>query len=122
MQFNQIELWLDMQLSPQLAIWITNGFSVKATSSYTLLFNTEKDEAIFLKAKELGNIIILTKDKDFADIQLRLLPPPKIILLKSGNCSNEKIKSILSEYLLLAIEELLNTNNEMVEIKTKNIL
>ena len=122
MQLNRVELWLDMQLSPQLPPWITNSFSIKATSSYTLLFNTEKDEAIFLKAKELGNIIILTKDKDFADLQERLLSPPKVILLKIGNCSNEKIKNILLEYLLFAIEELVNTNNEMVEIQTKNIL
>ena len=122
MQLNRVELWLDMQLSPQFPPWITNSFSIKATSSYTLLFNTEKDEAIFLKAKEFGNIIILTKDKDFADLLERLLSPPKVILLKIGNCSNEKIKNILLEYLLFAIEELVNTNNEMVEIQTKNIL
>ena len=122
MLLNQIELWLDMQLSPQLATWITTTFSIKAISSYNLFYNTEKDELIFLKAKELGNVFILTKDKDFAELQARLLIPPKIILLKTGNCSNEKMKRILSKYLLFALEELINTSTEIVEIKPKNIL
>ncbi len=71
MLLNQIELWLDMQLSPQLATCITTTFSIKAISSYNLFYNTEKGEFIFLKAKELGNVFILTKDKDFAELQAR---------------------------------------------------
>jgi len=55
-------------------------------------------------------------------LQARLLIPPKIILLKTGNCSNEKMKRILSKYLLFALEELINTSTEIVEIKPKNIL
>lgn len=110
-----------MQLSPQLALWITKTFSIKATSSYNLFYNTEKDEIVFLKAKELRNIIILTKDKDFAELQTRLLTSPKVILLKTGNCSNEKMKIILEETLLFALEELINTATEIVEIKSKNI-
>lgn len=121
MQLSEIELWLDMQLSPQIAVWITKTFSIKATSSYNLFYNTEKDEIIFLKAKALSNIIILTKDKDFADLQARLLTPPKIVLLKTGNCSNEKMKIILEESLLFALEELINTSTKIVEIKSKNI-
>ena len=82
MQLNEIELWLDMQLSPQIAFWITKTFSIRATSYYNLFYNTEKDEIIFLKAKELNNIIILTKDKDFAELHAHLLKPSKIILIK----------------------------------------
>jgi predicted nuclease of predicted toxin-antitoxin system len=122
MQLKEIELWLDMQLSPLLAKWIPKTFSIKATSSYTLLYNTTKDEEIFLRAKEAKNVIIITKDKDFLDIQARLFAPPKIIFLKTGNCSNEKMKKIFSEYLLLALEELINTEAEIVEINSdKNL-
>ena len=88
MQLKEIELWLDMQLSPQLAKWIFKTFAIKATSSYVLLYNTTQDEEIFIRAKESGNVIIITKDKDFLDIQARLSPPPKIIFLKMGNCSD----------------------------------
>ena len=45
-----------------------NHFFKKAISSYNLFYNTEKDEVIFLKTKELGNVFILTKE-DFADLQ-----------------------------------------------------
>lgn len=122
MQLNEIELWLDMQMSPQIAVWITKTFSINAISSYNLFYNTEKDETIFLKAKELPNVIILTKDKDFAELQARFLTPPKIILLKTGNCSDEEMKTILSHHLLYVLEELINTSTEIVEIKSKNII
>jgi len=102
MQLKDIELWLDMQLSPQIANWITNTFSIKAVSSYELNMNMEKDENIFLKAKQSGSVFILTKDKDFTKLHARLQSPPKIILLKTGNCSNKKMKMILNQHLLFA--------------------
>ena len=121
MQLKPVELWLDMQLSPQLAGWITKQFSIKAFSSYNLKLNIEKDEAIFFRAKKKGNVIILTKDKDFAEIVDRLQSPPKIIFLKVGNCSNERMKEILTEHLLFCIEELINILTQIVEINPKNI-
>ena len=122
MQLKEIELWLDMQLSTQLASWISETFSLRAFSSYTLPYNTTKDEEIFLRAKESENVILITKDKDFLDIQARLSAPPKIIFLKTGNCSNRKMKAIFSEYLLLALEELINTEAEIVEINSEKNL
>ncbi len=68
MQLNEIELWLDMQLSPALAKWIVNEFGIKAISSYDMFINNEKDEIILLNAKNKANVIILTKDNDFADL------------------------------------------------------
>jgi predicted nuclease of predicted toxin-antitoxin system len=46
----------------------------------------------------------------------------KIVLPRTVNCSNEKMKRILSECLLFALEELINTSTQIVEIKPKNIL
>ncbi|MEO6722178.1 MAG: DUF5615 family PIN-like protein [Ferruginibacter sp.] len=116
MQLSEIELWLDMQLSPALAKWIESEFSIKAISSYDLFMNSEKDEVIFLKAKENGKVIILSKDYDFIDIQERLKPPPKLIWLTMGNCSNNQMKIILQRTLLLAVKELINTSTTIVEI------
>ena len=97
MQLNEIELWLDMQLSPKLAIWIESNFSIKTISSYNLFINDEKDEVIFIKAKEKGNVILLSKDQDFLGILDRLKSPPKLIWLTMGNCPNKKMKLILEE-------------------------
>lgn len=116
MQLNEIELWLDMQLSPALAKWIVSEFNIKAISSYDLFINDEKDEIIFLSAKSKGNVILLSKDSDFPDLLDRLLPPPKLIWLRMGNCPNSQMKIILKNTLLSAIGELLQTSTILIEI------
>ena len=116
MQLNEIELWLDMQLSPKLATWIESNFSIKTISSYNLFINDEKDEVIFINAKSKGNVILLSKDQDFLGILDRLKPPPKLIWLTMGNCPNKRMKLILEETLMPAIKELLNTATTFIEI------
>lgn len=116
MQLNEIELWLEMQLCPKLASWIESNFSIKTISSYSLFINDEKDEVIFIKAKEKGNVIILSKDQDFIGILDRLKPPPKLIWLTMGNCPNKRMKVILEEALMQAIKQLLNKSTTFIEI------
>ena len=116
MQLNEIELWLDMQLSPSLAKWIITDLGIKAVSSYDLFINNEKDETIFLSAKSKGNVIILSKDSDFPDLLNRLFPPPKLIWLRMGNCPNSKMKIILANTLLMAIDELTHNSTTIIEI------
>ena len=116
MLHNEIELWLDMQLSPAIAEWITRELGIKAISSYAMFINEEKDETIFLAAKSKGNVIILSKDSDFPDLIDRLLPPPKLIWLRMGNCPNSQMKIILRNTLILAINELLQTSTIIIEI------
>jgi predicted nuclease of predicted toxin-antitoxin system len=119
MQHKQFILWLDMQLSPKIAKWIIETYNITAFSSYELSFNTEQDEIIFLKAKDARNVILVTKDRDFPELQQRLNAPPKIIWLRIGNSPNKKLKVILSNKLLSAIEELINTDATIVEIIDK---
>jgi len=107
MQLNDVELWLDMQLSPIIAKRIEETFEIKAISSYDLFINEEKDEVIFLNAKKKANIILPSKDQDFVDLIDRFLPPPKLIWLTMGNCSNSQMKTILQQTLMPAINELL---------------
>ena len=116
MQLNEIEIWLDMQLSPSFAKWIWLEFGIKTLSSYTLFINDEKDEVIFLNAKKKANVIILSKDSDFPDLVNRLNAPPKIIWLRMGNCPNIQMKEILKQTLLPAIEELITTSTLIIEI------
>ena len=116
MQLNEIELWLDMQLSPALAKWISIELGIKAISSYEMFINEEKDETIFLSAKRKSNVIILSKDSDFPDLLNRLLPPPKLIWLRMGNRPNSQMKIILKNTLTIAINELLQTSTIMIEI------
>ncbi len=116
MQLSEIELWLDMQLSPALAKWIQLTFGIRAISSYDLFVNNEKDEVIFLKAKNQTNVILISKDHDFLDIMERLQPPPKLIWLTMGNCSNNQMQKIMEKTLVPALSELINTPTTIIEI------
>ena len=83
------EIWLDNHISPIIAKWLRekSGFIVK--SSYTLKLYGLSDFDIYLKAKESGNIILISKDSDLVDIISKSGSPPKLISLKISNCDNK---------------------------------
>jgi predicted nuclease of predicted toxin-antitoxin system len=64
-----------------------------------------------------GNII-LSKDEDFIDIATRLGPPPQILWLRVGNCSNHQLREFLKVGLPLAVEAL-GRGDPVVELRRK---
>lgn len=52
------------------------------------------DLAIHSYAKA-NNFLIVTKDADFADLALHFGAPPKVIWLRTGNQSTERIEQVL---------------------------
>ncbi|MEP7171318.1 MAG: DUF5615 family PIN-like protein [Bacteroidota bacterium] len=106
-------IWLDAQLSPTLAAWITAEFKINCVALRELGLHTTEDKFIFEKAKD-ENAIIITKDSDFVDLITRFNAPPKIILLTFGNTSNQRLKEIFQSKLALALSLL--ENNSLVEI------
>ncbi|MBK8397746.1 MAG: DUF5615 family PIN-like protein [Leptospiraceae bacterium] len=111
-------IWVDAQLSPKIAKWITETFHIESHHVSNLNLTEASDREIFLKAKSNtsnDNICILTKDIDFVFLLDQYKSPPKIIWLTSGNASNEKIKATLSQSLLKAIEFLKEEN--LVEVR-----
>ncbi len=89
------EIWLDNHISPIIARWLNekSGFVVK--SSYTLKLYSLSDRQIYLKAKNSGNVILISKDSDLDEIISKSGSPPKLISLKIGNCDNKKLFTIL---------------------------
>ncbi len=106
-------IWLDAQLAPSLARWITKQFNIPCKALRELKLHTAEDKKIFEKAKN-ENVIIITKDSDFVDLMTRLKSPPKIILLTCGNTSNKKLKEIFKNKLPVALSLL--DKNPLVEI------
>jgi predicted nuclease of predicted toxin-antitoxin system len=106
-------IWLDAQLSPTLAKWITVQLNIPCKSLRELNLHISQDKVVFEKAKA-EKVIIITKDSDFVDLVTRFSDPPKIILLTCGNTSNQKLKEIFENKLSLALELL--ENNPLVEI------
>jgi predicted nuclease of predicted toxin-antitoxin system len=46
-QLDEIEFWIDLNLPPQMAIWLEEEFMVKAKSFKELLFTNEPDVEIY---------------------------------------------------------------------------
>lgn len=76
-----MNLWLDAQLSPRLASWINQQFpGVTATALRDLGLRDAEDTVIYQQACA-ASVVVMTKDRDFVDLQSRLGSPPKIIWL-----------------------------------------
>ncbi len=110
-----MEIWLDAQLSPQISKWICDNFKLNCVHVRELGLRDSTDSQIFQKAKERGEVIIISKDADFLSLLINKGAPPKIIWLTCGNTSNESLKKILSEKLSITLK-LLNEGNTIVEI------
>ena len=107
-------LWIDAQLSPYLARWISSEFGVDAQPIRDLGLRDAKDRENFLAAREAG-AVVLTKDSDFVLLLELLGPPPQVLLLTIGNTSNAHLKGVLSRGFDPA-RELLLRGEPLVEI------
>jgi predicted nuclease of predicted toxin-antitoxin system len=108
-------IWVDAQLSPALAPWITQQFGAEAVSVRRLGLTEAKDSVIFSVARE-ANAIVLTKDEDFAILLERLGPPPRVLWVTCGNTSNEHLRRVLTATLPDALK-LINAGEILVEIR-----
>ena len=110
-----MKLWVDAQLSPLLAKWITENFAnIEAIAVRDMDLRDVEDPVIFFSARG-ADAAVMTKDSDFLELQKRLGAPPKIIWITCGNTSNTRLKEILSVSLEKAVE-LLEGGEVLVEI------
>lgn len=107
-------IWIDAQLSPQLAPWISERFAVEAHSVRDLGLLDAKDRAIYQAARAAGAVVI-TKDADFVQLLERLGPPPQVVWVTSGNTSNARLRQVLLDALPTALR-LLEQGEPLVEI------
>jgi predicted nuclease of predicted toxin-antitoxin system len=107
-------LWVDAQLSPRTARWISDQFPASAAALRDLGLRDAEDEAIFTAARTAG-AIVLTKDSDFIRLQEQHGSPPKIIWLTCGNTSDAALQAILKQHLGTALD-LLAGGESLVEI------
>jgi predicted nuclease of predicted toxin-antitoxin system len=100
-----MNIWIDAQLPPALANWITSNFDVEAMSLKYLSLRDAKDIEIF-EAARFANAVIMTKDSDFIDLVCRLGSPPRILWLTCGNVTNCNLQRLLSATLAEALSQL----------------
>src|SRR5581483_301449 len=107
-------LWLDEQLSPQLALWLSENFACEAAHVRDLGLARAPDRDVFHAARQ-AKAILLTKDVDFIGLLERLGPPPQVIWLTCGNMPNANLKRLLLRNLMPAITAL-SSGEPIVEI------
>lgn len=109
-----MKIWVDAQLSPVIAHWLSSTYGVEAVAVRDLRLRDARDRDIFLSARE-ANATILTKDRDLAELAIQLGSPPQVLWVTCGNTSNAKLKTILKKAWSVAIN-LLNAGEKIVEI------
>lgn len=107
-------VWVDAQLAPALAPWLTKELGVEAYSVRYLNLLHAKDRGIFDEARE-SNVAVLTKDADFVLLQKRLGAPPAILWVRCGNTSNAHLKQVLRRTLPDALK-LIEAGEILIEI------
>jgi predicted nuclease of predicted toxin-antitoxin system len=108
-------IWVDAQLSPAIAAWLTENYVLIAHAVRDLGLREAADRAIFLAARS-ASVVVMTKDSDFVRLLEELGPPPQVIWLTCGNTSNARLKQILSGALPQALS-LLESGEPLVEIR-----
>ncbi len=111
-----MKIWLDAQLSPSIATWMSDAFDIEEALAVQLdpELRAAPDTDIFDAAKEAG-AIVMTKDRDFVDLLERLGPPPQVIWVTCGNTSNATMRRVLTAALPDALS-LLVRGEPLVEI------
>lgn len=109
-----MNLWLDAQLAPSLAPWISEQFTVTATPIRELGLRDARDRDIFFEARQ-ADAVVMTKDLDFVGLLRQHGPPPRVIWLRCGNTSNARLRQLLDTALPQALA-LLDAGESLVEI------
>jgi predicted nuclease of predicted toxin-antitoxin system len=111
-----MKIWLNAQLPPAIASWISENFNVECVAVRELSMQRAIDSDNFMAARN-EQAVVITKDSDFVDLVERLGAPPQVIWLTCGNTSNARLKEILSQQLANAIA-LLEAGEKVVEISS----
>jgi predicted nuclease of predicted toxin-antitoxin system len=88
-------VWLDAQLPPTLALWVTTTFGIDAKALRDLGLRDAKDRDIFMAARKVGAVVI-SKDSDFVELVQSLGAPPQVVWLTCGNVANARLKVVLA--------------------------
>ncbi|MGH9782607.1 MAG: DUF5615 family PIN-like protein [Terriglobia bacterium] len=109
-----MKLWLDAQLSPEMAEWITKEFEYEAVAVRDVGLRDASDVKIFRAAKQ-ADVVLITKDSDFSHLIQQLGAPPRVIWLRCGNTSNRRRRRLFEQSLREALA-LLEQGETLVEI------
>ena len=109
-----MRIWVDAQMSPAIATWISTNYAVNAVAIRDLGLRDAEDRQIFEAARQ-EKAVVMTKDSDFVLMLDQLGAPPQVIWVTCGNTSNARLKEILTNTLPKALD-LINFGEKLIEI------
>ena len=98
-------LLIDENLSPQLARLLQDVFPGSLHIEAAGLLSTEDDDIWEYALNR--SLIVLTKDSDYRQFSLERGHPPKVILVRIGNCRVREVESLLRDHYseIMAFEQ-----------------
>ena len=107
--------WLDAHLDPLLTGWLGSRFGVLAKTLRELDLRDLSDIELFAAARRFPDIVIVSKDSDFADIVTEKGKPPQILWIRIRNQRTSKMQALLTKSFPEALR-LLEVGEPLVEI------
>jgi predicted nuclease of predicted toxin-antitoxin system len=91
-----MRLLFDQNLSARLVLLLADLYPNSA--HVRLLGMIDADDAIIWEYAGQHGLLIVSKDSDFYHRAMRYGPPPKVIWIRAGNCTTERIAELLREH------------------------
>jgi predicted nuclease of predicted toxin-antitoxin system len=107
--------WIDAQLDPELAAWLGSRFKVIAKALREIGLREASDIELFEAARRASDIVIMSKDSDFADLVTQRGKPPQVLWLRFKNRPTIGIQVLLGKSFPEALR-LLEAGEALVEI------
>jgi predicted nuclease of predicted toxin-antitoxin system len=108
--------WIDAQISPHFAPWLSERFGVSTFSLRDLGLRDATDQQIFETARVSSTpVVLITKDRDFSELVIRHGAPPHVLWVTCGNTSNARLRVIFEQLFPQALA-LLQSGDSVVEI------
>jgi predicted nuclease of predicted toxin-antitoxin system len=109
-----MKIWLDAQIPPSLAGWLSTRFKVQVVPVRDLGLLFASDAEIFTAARR-EKAIVMSKDIDFVKMIEDKGIPPHLIWLTCGNISNSSLRQKLDVTFADALR-LIESGEDIVEI------
>ena len=109
-----MKFWVDAQLPPMLANWLSTQFDVEALSLRDLGLRDSTDGEIF-KAAQQAKVVVISKDCDFVEMVSRYGAPPQLLWVTCGNVTNRQLQKVFGNTFPAAIA-LLAAGEKIVEV------
>ena len=91
-----MRLLFDHSLSPHLVVLLSDLFP-DASHVYSVSLERSTDDAIWNYARE-HEYTIVSRDADFSELSVLRGFPPKVIWIRSGNCTTSDIEKLIRQH------------------------